>query len=151
MKATSKLLTGFIVEKFSMPREFCSLVHDITPLHGPQVPCHSSSFQRRWMPMAEFTSWLHCSSRDDTFEAGVCFRSTRDWGRCILHCCFNIFMNVLGLFLCCDSSEGEGFHDWMFRQVVLFLQLVFGCQKMVHFKKHSQTTSPLNPQIFWEL
>lgn len=32
-----------------------------------------------------------------------------------------------------NSSEGEGFCDWMFRQAVLFLQLVLGCQKMAHF------------------
>lgn len=34
-------------------------------------------------------------------------------------------MSVLGLFLCCDSSEGEGFRDWMFRQVVLFFAAGF--------------------------
>ena len=75
MKATSKLLMGFIVEKSSTPREFCSLVHDITPLHGAWVPCHSSSFRRRWMPMAEFTSRLHCSSRDANTRRGLTLRS----------------------------------------------------------------------------
>lgn len=81
-------------------------------------------------PGLGFTSWLlfFFSSVYD-FEAGVIFTGVR----IAALCSFNVFMMCRGYFRdVINSSEREGFCDWMFRQVALFLQLVLVCQKMAH-------------------
>lgn len=63
------------------------------------------------------------------FEAGIIFTGVR----IAAFCSFNVFMMCGGYFRdVINSSEREGFCDWMFRQVALFLQLVLVCQKMAH-------------------
>lgn len=119
---------GLMVGKSRVLWEFCSQVGDITTSFASQSIGSMQAVPvpwRRWAPIAEIYITAAGSLSDSDFEAGVFCTAAL--------CCFNVFMNVLGLFLCCDSSEGEGFCDWMFTQVVLFLQLVLGYQKTAHF------------------
>lgn len=100
-------------------------------LRGAWFLCVLFQFPGGWKPRA----WIYIAaaifffSNVYDFEAAVIFTGVR----IATLCSFNVFMMCGGYFRdVINSSEREGFCDWMFRQVALFLQLVLVCQKMAH-------------------